>query len=323
MRFHRRGASGCAPARGPWRRGLLSGLVLGLGLLAAGDGTAGDKDGGMFGFLKGRKDALAGSRVASEVGAALTRQNAFPAGAGAAAAVEFGDCREVAIQGQPPAARFVERFVPGESVLGYRVGARGGVPPLALRTAPERQPRLEVWELSSQPPESFVKARPLRLAEDQPRWFSHSLLAAACLPGSQLVLAVRYVDKSPKDALFVLDTATGQARPLGRIETDLSRGLPPRYFDLLPINGSAALLRFGSDWVRVAAETYANGRDHVVLFTPRHPQGLEVLSLSLDDGNVRRWALVGKTLWLETEDIRPPGGSARFVWSLDLAGVLY
>jgi hypothetical protein len=44
-----------------------------------------------------------------------------------------------------------------------------------------------------------------------------------------------------------------------------------------------------------------------------------VLKLGLDDGNVRRWAMNGHTLWLDTVDLRT---NATFVWSLDLSKVI-
>lgn len=306
----------------PRRRAALGGIALVATMLAAcGDASGDQKGGGMFGFLKGSKAAPAASRVAPEVGAALARQSTFPAAAGAAAVPAFGDCREAAIRGKPPAAAFVDTFVPGESVLGYRVGAQGGVPALGLFDVPGRQPRFEIWELGAGAAPAFVRARPVQLGEAQGRWAGYNLAAAACLPGRLLALAVHYADPGPKDALYVYDTSAAQFRLLGRIEADASR-LPLRYFDVLAAGTDAALLRYGSDGVRVAAEVYARGREHLLLFSPRHPQGLEVLDLALADGNVRRWGLVGKTLWLETEDIRTRGKPGGFVWSLDLSRVL-
>jgi hypothetical protein len=306
----------------PRCRAALGGITLVATMLAAcGDASGDQKGGGMFGFLKGSKEAPAASRVAPEVGAVLVRASAFPAAAGTAAAVAFGDCGEAAVRGQPPAAAIVDRFVPGESVLGYRVGAQGGVPALVFFDVPGRQPRFEIWELGPGAAPAFVKARPVQLGEAQARWAGFNLAATSCLPGGRLALAVHYADPGPKDALYLYDTAAQQFRLLGRIEPDASR-LPLRYFDVLPAGADAALLRYGSDGVRVAAETYARGREHLLLFSPRHPQGLEVLDLALADGNVRRWGLVGKTLWLETEDIRARGKPNGFVWSLDLSRVL-
>lgn len=319
------GATGIRPSTGKMRGvSAVIGLVLGLAALAGCGDIEGDrKEDGMLGLFKSRKAPVL-SRVAPEVGAPLVRQSAFPERVDELFdARGFGDCWEVAIEGRPPAATFVEDFAPGESVLGYRIGARDGVPPLALFDV---EYGFEVWELDDDG-DLFVKARSVQLVEPPESWFMFHLVGGACLPGRRLALAVNYLESKPhtppKTALYVYDTRLQQFRLLApRIEADFSEGLPYSYFQLLAVGPSTALLHYGTDWVRVAAETYANSRDHLVLFSPRHPQGLKVLDLSLDDGNVRRWGTVGKTLWLETEDIRPRGQPARFVWSLDLSRVL-
>ncbi len=306
----------------PKRLVVLGGTVLLSVVLAACNDASGDqKGGGMFGFLKGSKETAAASRVAHEVGTALAPQTAFPATTLHAPALAFGDCQEAAVRGQPPAASLTPTFVPGESVLGFRVGAQGGVPALVFFDVPGRQPRFELWELGAGAQPAFVKARPVQLGEAQARWAGFNLAAAACLPGGRIALAVHYADPTPKDALYVYDSAAQQYRALGRIEPDASR-LPLRYFDVLAVTAEAALLRYGSDGVRIAAEVYARGREHLVLYSPRHPQGLEVLDLALADGNVRRWGMVGQTLWLQTEDLRARGKGGTFVWSLDLARAL-
>jgi hypothetical protein len=68
-----------------------------------------------------------------------------------------------------------------------------------------------------------------------------------------------------------------------------------------------------------ARTTLARGLSIVV--SPRHPDGLEIARIGIDDGNVRGWRFSGHKLWLQTSDDR--GDAARrFVWSLDLTGVL-
>lgn len=306
----------------PKRLVVLAGTLVLATLLAACNDASGDqKGGGMFGFLKGSKEATAVSRVAPEVGAALVRQIAFPANAQNPPTVAFGDCQEAAVRGLPPTASLVSTFVPGESVLGFRVGAHGSVPSLVFFDVPGRQPRFELWELGAGNPPVFLKARPVQLDEAQGRWAGFNLAAAACLPGGRVALAVHYADPTPKDALYIYDSAAQQYRALGRIEPDASR-LPLRYFDVLAVGAEAALLRYGRENVRIAAELYARGHEDMVLFSPRHPHGLKLLDLALAEGNVRRWGLVGKTLWLQTEDLRARGKGGEFIWSLDLSRVL-
>lgn len=299
---------------------LVAALALAL-LVACGGASGEEKGGGMFGLFKRGKDTPTASRVAPEVGAPLVRQTAFPGAAGPAPGAAFADCREAAVRGQAAAAVIVETFVPGESVLGWRVGARGGVPPLVFFDVPGRQPRFELWELGAGALPGVTRQRSVQLGEGQARWSGFNLAAAGCLPGGRIALAVHHGDPTPKDGLFVYDAATQQFRALGRIAVDVSR-LPPRYFEVMAASADAALLRYGSDNQRLAAERYARGREHLLLYSPRHPDGLEVLDLALADGNVRRWGLVGRTLWLETADPRVGGEKGSFVWSLDLARVL-
>jgi hypothetical protein len=58
-----------------------------------------------------------------------------------------------------------------------------------------------------------------------------------------------------------------------------------------------------------------------MLFSPQHPQGLEVIKLGLDDGNVIDWTVIDKTLWLRTRDRRNDELPDGMVWSLDLSSV--
>ncbi|PTT87296.1 hypothetical protein DBR42_11970, partial [Pelomonas sp. HMWF004] len=92
-----------------------------------------------------------------------------------------------------------------------------------------------------------------------------------------------------------------------------------RFFETWPVAANAALVLFHTDELRLKAEVYAKKYGHLMLFSDRFPQGLEVLKLGLDDGNVRRWAMNGKTLWLDTVDLRT---NATFVWSLDLSKLI-
>ena len=76
----------------------------------------------------------------------------------------------------------------------------------------------------------------------------------------------------------------------------------------------------GQPPLAISAENYVYQDDHVVLFSLRHPQGLEILKLNIDNGNVRAWAVQGKSLWLQTLDRRKK--PVDFSWSLDLSKVL-
>ena len=118
-----------------------------------------------------------------------------------------------------------------------------------------------------------------------------------------------------------VDSTTGHVRKYGLVEPDWAVGLPPHYLDSLQLSPEAVLVVYRTDRVRLAAERYVNRYDHLLLFSPRYPDGLEVARLGIDDGNLRAWRLVGSKLWLQTFDTR--GDAPReFAWSLDLARVL-
>jgi hypothetical protein len=131
---------------------------------------------------------------------------------------------------------------------------------------------------------------------------------------------LRYRLPNPVDALYLLD-ASGVIRNFGLVQPDWHAGLPSRFLDNLQLAPDAVLAVYRTDSVRLGAERYVNRFDHLVLFSPRHPTGLEVARIGIDDGNVRDWRFSGHKLWLQTSDDR--GDAPRpFTWSLDLSHVL-
>jgi hypothetical protein len=97
---------------------------------------------------------------------------------------------------------------------------------------------------------------------------------------------------------------------------------PPPFssFETLVATADARLVKYRTGVIRLSAGNFAYQYEHVLLFSPRYPQGMAVLKLGIDDGNVRAWAMQGKTLWLQTHDKRKQ--PKNFTWSLDLNRVL-
>ncbi len=118
------------------------------------------------------------------------------------------------------------------------------------------------------------------------------------------------------------DIARNTFQKIGDAVLDSSSGAPERMFETWPVGRDSAVVLWHSGEIRVKAEVYVRERDHLLLYSPRHPQGLEVLSLGLDDGNIERWTMVGQTLWIKTVDARNIDKPVAFVWSLDLAKAL-
>jgi hypothetical protein len=76
------------------------------------------------------------------------------------------------------------------------------------------------------------------------------------------------------------------------------------------------MLQYHTEAIRIGADNYAYEKDHILLFSPQHLDGLEIVRLAVADGNVRSWGILGKTLWLQTAVRRKK--LRMFIWSLDL-----
>lgn len=278
---------------------------------------------GMFGLFKSKASAKVASVVAPEVGHPLKREAAFPTTIPPLPHADYNHCTPVAVVGRPPAVTFdADRAGDGESAIGFRVSASAGLPPLAMFNTQTDNPTFEIWELASDLHPELVTKRPVQIDPDQKSWRSYAIVDGACLPGRQMLLVINYiapVAPMMRVALYVYDIATNSFRKVGRVEPDSSKGPPFSYFDIWPAAADTAMVLYHTEGLHVKAEVYVSRYDHLVVYSKRYPQGLEVLKLSVDDGNVRHVAMVGKTLWLDTLDRR---NNASFIWSLDLSNVL-
>ena len=273
----------------------------------------------MFGLFRGSKPARSTTtEVAAEAGAVLVRASAFPAAVPAAATAAFGNCRRLAMDGVPPAAKLLAEAIRGQTTTAYRIDGLAGQPPLLLANIRGAHPRIDLWELGDG--DRFARPRPLLLEAAQPNWVGFLLQSVACLPQQRLLLAVSYTEPEPRDALYVYDIAGRTFAKLGRVDPDPEQ--PGRHFEVRAIAADAAIALYFSDVRRQGPERYLNQYHHLRLYSPRYPQGLALLRLGIDDGNIERWAMVGKTLWLDTVDARDAGQPKRYVWSLDLSSLL-
>lgn len=273
----------------------------------------------MFGLFKSKPAAGQSSTVAPEVGAPLKRETAFTTAPTPLPVPAYNRCKPVGVFGKAPNATFRPTAVDGESTTGFLVAAHGNRPPLALVNSMGGPPAFEIWQMQPGNPQAFDKPLPVTLAPEQATWNAYTAPEAACLPGDQMLLGVTYRDPIPRHSLFLYDLAAHRFKKLGLVELDTSKGPPFRFFETWPVAPNAALVLFHTERVRLKADVYAKKFDHLVLYSDRYPQGLEVLKLSLDDGNVVRWAMSGTTLWLDTLDLRT---NNTFVWSLDLSKVI-
>lgn len=279
-----------------------------------------DQKGGqsMFGLFGGGKSAEAASVIAPELGALLQKQSKMPPTSAAPSQASNTACRIAQLRGHAPSGEWVPEAIPEQTQPAYIVPGAAGQPALAILA--DADFHLQVWELSADEPARFVKQRPAKLDPAQQAWGMYFPLAVACLPGHQVAVAVGYTAPMMKRALYLYSVDLNQFRRIDDIESDMSGPPPFSSFETLAVSPTAKLVNYRTGLIRLGAENYVNRYNHILLFSPSHPQGLEVIKLGLDDGNLREWAMQGKTLWLRTHDKRKQPQD--FVWSLDLQRVL-
>ncbi|MCP4115706.1 MAG: hypothetical protein GY737_09925 [Desulfobacteraceae bacterium] len=286
---------------------------------ACGNGQSEQKgNDGIIGLF-GKKDKKTVTIVASEVGGVLEARPSEPETMPPPIAPGFPQCQLGHIRGNPPDAQWVPEEVSGETRRVFRIPGDYVQPPLAILSSGGDLTQVELWELSDDNISRFLKQRPVALDAGQDSWSGAYPLAVSCLPGGRVLLAVGYHDPRPKNLLLVYTPANNRFRRIGLIEPVMSV-LPFTYFETLFAAPEAVLVQFYTDIIRLKADDYIYQYYHIWLFSPRYPDGLEILKLGIDDGNVHAWGMQNKTLWLKTHDKRKK--PTDFLWSMDLSKVL-
>lgn len=295
----------------------LTGVVVLMVCAGCGAQSGESGGGGMFSFFR-NKDSVP-TVVDPTVGAQLVRQSAFPATPPAVIEPAV-TCAQRAVRGIPPQASLVDEAVPGVTTTAYVIDATSAHPPLALVNISGAAARVELWELSPDTAPTFVRQRSVRLDPEQDQWASFLLADVACMPGGRLLLAVFYYAPQVKQALFLYDIATDSYTKIAGVVpfADNRR----QFFDLQFTAPDQALLLYYTAATRIAPEVYYNAPAHLRVFTSQQPHGREVLKLGAADGTVERWAIIDRTVWLQTQDFRERKQPKAFIWSLDLRSLL-
>ncbi len=225
--------------------------------------------------------------------------------------------------GDPAPGRPVVAVAPASPRDVFLVPGGLGLPAIALVNLRDPEPRIEGWTLDSSAPtdgSTFAQRRdlrwPTRLASGG--W---QVAQAVPLPRLQCLLVLRQ-EADPRTALVaVMTLADGRLRELGRAEPDPFEP-DPVHVAALRASPDATIVRWHEGRVRLGrwGDVAAIGR--VMLFTPLERDGLEVLRLSLDDGNIRGWGMAGSTLWLQAIDGRLHPLPRVCCWTLDLSRAL-
>jgi hypothetical protein len=268
-----------------------------------------------FGLFKSKSP----STVDPSVGAALVREAAFPKGEAQPPVPAYPQVRRVSLTAAPPEGRVSPTDIEQNPADAYILEGAAGTTALVNTYKPKR--RCELWELDPKDPTRLVRQLPLPLEADMSKWVMYGVGDAIALPAHRLLIQVRSFVPNPVDRAYVVDMRAGTTHGLGIIRPDWPAGLPFHFLDSLPLAPDAVLAVYRTDDVRLGPQRYVNRFDHLMLFSPRHPDGVEIARIGIDDGNVRGWRFSGHKLWLQTSDDR--GDSPKqFVWSLDLSRVL-
>ena len=279
----------------------------------------------MLDFLKRfRRRCLPPTTVHDLLGTSLVRRETWPDDL-------TGDQVEILpiqIDGDPtPARPATAAALPTSPRDAFLVPGGLGVPAFALVNIRDPVARMTMWALTSEtvtPASTF--AQPLAPAFPAGRspagWQVGQVLP---LPRLQCLLALRHDDDSRTALVAVLDLANRRLRELGTGEPSPFANGPegqPVHIAALRASRDSTLVLWRSGHVPLGAWGDVARHDHVLLFTPSERDGLEVLTLALDDGNIRSWGMHGTTLWLETIDGRLRPSPRSFAWSLDLGALL-
>ena len=262
------------------------------------------------------------THVHADVGAALRAHPALPDG------LATGDATTpiVQVDGDPaPGRPVVEATSPTAPRDAFVAPGGLGLPAIALVNVREGETaRVELWTLAAPAhegaPATFAARRELRLpaAETGAGWQASQV---AVLPRLQCLVALRHDDVPRTARVAVLDLASGALRLLGLAEPDPFEHAVV-HVAALSAGADGVLVRWHEGRAKLGRWGDVALQDRVLLFTPRERDGLEVLRLGLDDGNVRGWGLQDTTLWLHAIDGRLRPRPRQFAWSLDLSRVL-
>jgi len=272
----------------------------------------------ILGLFKGKT----ASTVDASVGAPLVRQAALPAAFTAPAKPGYPPIRDLGGDALPPAGKLTPEPSDSQPIRAYVAPASAGQPGVAVVNIYEPKRETQLWQTAPHDDTRFGARRAAQFSPDQAKWVAFDAESVMTLPAGRVLIHLTYDKPVPTDGLFVYDVAADRLRLLAEgVTPDWSQGLPFKFIDTLQVTPDAVLVLFHSDKQRLGPQRYVNRRDHLVLFSSAHRDGLPVLTLGLDDGNVRQWGLVGSTLWLRTADDRP-ARPRDAIWSLDLGKVL-
>lgn len=273
----------------------------------------------MFSFFKDKSAAKIETTVHADVGALLVRQQGYPSKQPTSTSAPAP--KQLALDGVPPQASLLDQPIVGQTTKAYMIEAAAGNPALALVNISGAQAHIELWELGAGEKPVFTRKRAVRLDSAQDSWSAFLLADVTHLPGNRLLVAVFYYAPQVKQALYVYDIAADAFTKIANV-VPYNTIDQQQFFAAQSVGPDNVIVQYYTSSIRLAPEVYYNTPSHLRLFSPRYPQGLEILQLSAADGGIERWTVIDKMLWIQSRDPRERGKPKDFVWSLNLEKVL-
>lgn len=252
--------------------------------------------------------------------ATWSRQQAFPA-VDTPPAAAHGTVRRTSLDGTMPRGVLQPALAHGSPASAHVLERGPDRPAIAVVTNHDAPYGTGLWEIDPAHPTRLAVPREVTFDAEQHRWVLPVAREVIGLPADRLLLLLSYHRPHQRYGLYLYDVGADQVSSVGLVEPAWTLGVPFRFVQSRQMRPDAVLVVYRTGQKRLGAMRYVHLFDHLLLFSPRHPDGVEVARIGVDDGNVHDWGTVGTTLWLATSDSRERP-APEFVWSVDLAAVL-
>ncbi len=159
-----------------------------------------------------------------------------------------------------------------------------------------------------------------RLDASQGNWFKYFVADITPLPNDKLLIAIAIAAPTLEYRLFTYDMNSNEFDFIANIDSHTAH--LEQLFESQWLSKESAIVLFYSDTKRKAAEIYHNYYNHLYLFSSIYPQGIPLLKLGIDDGNITNWSVDMDNIRLNTLDNRDPKNLKHAAWSLNISNVI-
>ncbi|WP_455204056.1 hypothetical protein [Kaarinaea lacus] len=248
-----------------------------------------------------------------DVGADLKSESAMPS-SGSSAYVEIQlSSQPIKVDINPPHTVVDES---SEGLKGFLVkGVADKAPFILLST----DTGIEVWSQNSEREAAISDKRKLAGINDDGSWNLAKLVSATPITDTKVMLAIKYWNPTPNDALYLFNVLDETIFPV--LQDGAAQNRDREFFQVKHISPKMGLVLYYSGRVRAAAELYYNSLNHIMLVSSKYPNGIDLLQLGIELGNVHEWQVRDNKLFIKAVDIRDSDTKESF-WSLDIGKVL-